>query len=588
MPLRDSNSVSGLGFSSNPLPTPGLDGTQAPSASDHQSAPVSAPASEQVIAPLANDNRTTAVLESQGSVPTLKALQKISSKGHLASNSSTAALGLAPAIDAESVSAVRLGVATLEQRARAGRQRYAALIAASEDQPARDMYSFMMTVDPFGICCDRNGEAMQPSNPVTVRSKRALEALDTLLGDSPDYDTIIREFDMVGGQHPPVDAVSVTYRDKQGNRHSGSSPQLIHSIWLGGPLTDPDRRENIAKLANANENFRTILWTDQRPNLPGFEEMKAWAAGNNIALMPLAEVLSADRDTPLFAIRNLETVLSQWGAVSDIVRMRILDLFGGVYVDADNQVNEDQPEIKTEAMLQGSGFACPLSPTRRASNNDVLVSVRKHPICSKYHDEVVNAYTSPHLDEDEMSVAVPVHKAVRARLFGWGQFYSESEVIDNLPAFAEKARVMRQTGPEVMQTATHGWNCGDSLHREHAFVGRGGMEGAYLKAHRKTPNNTLEEEITALLVYAHDWFVKWGARPHLSPTSDVLAQRVAEIERLGYNASDLRDFIERLAGDYPAEDSPRGARAPARPQPPDNPHTWLSDLVDVLGFMGKK
>lgn len=514
--------------------------------------------------PCVYERSVASAAQSGKAVPTQAVLRQASVPRQVDAADKRAMYVTAP-IDLESASAVNDLGARLDELAETGRKRYSDLLSKISDDVTKKMLSFTMSVDPFGLCCGRYGELIaggSPQNIGGIGGAEGHEALKTLLGPTPDFETILRNFDMAGCTHRPVESIRIAFRDSEGEQAEGVVATLIHNIWLGGPLTDELRRENIAKLARYNPSFQSILWTDQLPDSPGFAEMKAWAQRSGIALLPIAEVLGGERDTPLFAIKNLETLLWQWGAVSDILRVHLMNLFGGVYVDGDNHVidppGDGLPEpgkistIAPERMLQQAGFACPMSSNGRPSNNDVLVSVRNHPICKAYTRKVVDAYSSAHIDEEEVK-ALGASEAMR-RLIRYHERrpITNDEIDRQHRTLSTKVRVVRQTGPVVLQGATWGWACANALglgssHSECAFVEEGGKNGSYLRLPIRTPNGTLEEEITGLFAYAHDCFEKWKNDPPMGEGTEF-QQRLARINDLGCLPRDLANFIERFGG----------------------------------------
>jgi hypothetical protein len=138
-------------------------------------------------------------------------------------------------------------------------------------------------------------------------------------------------------------------------------PHIAHSIWFGGPLYDDggSRKlfmDNLAAAKAAAPDFTFVAWTDvprgeiaaaldgsapagTRASQVG--EMVNWARGNGIRLVNIDEVFSADHPMTLDGPARTERARGNpvgWASASDLARLEILNRFGGVYSDGDNDM----------------------------------------------------------------------------------------------------------------------------------------------------------------------------------------------------------------------------------------------------------
>lgn len=115
-------------------------------------------------------------------------------------------------------------------------------------------------------------------------------------------------------------------------------PNLIHFIWLGS--VNVAGTDNIETWINHNPDKSIILWTDQLSYLDktedysfGQKKLLEWCKEKNIILLSVKDILSGNIDNEIFFMRELSK--PNYGAASDIVRLEILKLYGGIYSDID-------------------------------------------------------------------------------------------------------------------------------------------------------------------------------------------------------------------------------------------------------------
>jgi hypothetical protein len=211
-------------------------------------------------------------------------------------------------------------------------------------------------------------------------------------------------------------------------------PKVVHSIWLGGPVTDGRTvtdavRQNLQKLSThaQRQGMRVVLWTDvSRSDLAragsDAARMLSWARKHDIALLSPDEVFHVDEPMHLAAEYRLETAKATaagYTAASDILRLEILHRFGGVYTDHDNEVRRLH---SMRNLLAEPGFALH-SSGRGLPNNSAILAARRHPFIRRYLEAISDNYRlsqhelQPQAHHVENSMAAQREKYVAQKAF---------------------------------------------------------------------------------------------------------------------------------------------------------------------------
>jgi hypothetical protein len=155
--------------------------------------------------------------------------------------------------------------------------------------------------------------------------------------------------------------------------HVVTSGVRDHGV-LGGPLTDGRGRANLAGAAGAlGDNGQVVLWTDVgrqeveqaelhpgTPRLAAAAEFAGWARDHRVLVVDGFEVFH--RDAPM---NNAEAVLAEaalrrgygYAAASNILRVEIMNRFGGMYFDHDEPSSWDLPQTLTQVLELEQGYA---------------------------------------------------------------------------------------------------------------------------------------------------------------------------------------------------------------------------------------
>jgi hypothetical protein len=206
-------------------------------------------------------------------------------------------------------------------------------------------------------------------------------------------------------------------------------PRMVHSIWLGTPPKhDSDVLDNIrfaARRYAGEVDF--VLWTDVPraafdENAEGFDQVlgrKArglleWARDNGVLLVSIFEVFH--RDAPMacqaqFALETSKLLPRGYAAASDILRIEIVERFGGCYADADlrlreryaqpgqSPASETLPRFMDRIAASRLGFTMdPMAHWRHAVNNDVIVAEAHHPAIRLWLEQTRINYLVPQRD----------------------------------------------------------------------------------------------------------------------------------------------------------------------------------------------
>lgn len=227
-------------------------------------------------------------------------------------------------------------------------------------------------------------------------------------------------------------------------------PLLFHSIWLGSPLTDTQFRDNLKLLADqARPAWRVLVWTDipratfaeaaRSPAdgpLSAVREMRAWARRHGLLLINVDEVFHARAPMPLaefYRMERAKRIGVGFAAASDILRLAILDRFGGLYSDGDNKlVSLDG----LQDVFSQLGFAVHSpAPGADQMNNSVLLAARRHPYPRRALDAIERNYA---LTQADLLGPQVVRRQTRADNVAW---------VTEPAQIIRRNSVLQRTGP---------------------------------------------------------------------------------------------------------------------------------------------
>jgi hypothetical protein len=204
-------------------------------------------------------------------------------------------------------------------------------------------------------------------------------------------------------------------------------PHVVHAIWLGGPLRLDHRfaRNLAAAVRRYGDQADFALWTDvprrcfeaardSTPRPPGQPDplapargMLAWARRLGIHVISVHEVFHAGHPMRLaaeYAAEMARQLPRGYAGASDLLRLEIINRFGGAYVDGDNLLGADADGrplpgtlsgLFTEVATSGLGFTFHILPPGRGLNNDVIIAPARHPAIRLYCEAARVKYRTP-------------------------------------------------------------------------------------------------------------------------------------------------------------------------------------------------
>ncbi|MEO3816512.1 TcdA/TcdB catalytic glycosyltransferase domain-containing protein [Plantactinospora sp. B24E8] len=194
-------------------------------------------------------------------------------------------------------------------------------------------------------------------------------------------------------------------------------PRIVHAIWLGGPLTGEGQhaqsRHNLERVVEASGGYQVVLWTDvpraqierargmHPPPRPGTVEanvldMVNWAREHGIQLVNVDEVFAGPNAMSVEALYRSEMSRrtgAGYGTASDLLRIEILERFGGVYTDVDNQIQGPLDPMLEHVLGTPGGYGFARLITR--VNNAVVVAAANTGLGRAYAASVSDNYTRP-------------------------------------------------------------------------------------------------------------------------------------------------------------------------------------------------
>ncbi|MGW7674682.1 glycosyltransferase, partial [Streptomyces sp. NPDC054775] len=181
----------------------------------------------------------------------------------------------------------------------------------------------------------------------------------------------------------------------------------MHAIWLGGPLRPTDASKTFwryfGKSAASNKSRAGfVLWTDiprsdfitaasENPRATdpiythNIRAMAHWADKNDISIVNVHEVFNAHDPMLLHTEFSTETAKNTgpgWAAASDILRLEILNRFGGLYSDGDNEI-QDLTKAFNSARAGDNGFAANIARSSKEFTNSGLLAPAHHPFTTQ-------------------------------------------------------------------------------------------------------------------------------------------------------------------------------------------------------------
>jgi hypothetical protein len=205
-------------------------------------------------------------------------------------------------------------------------------------------------------------------------------------------------------------------------------PRVLYSIWLGEtPSLDSDFLDNVGYAARRYQGeIDYVLWTDipraafsdqakgaLKARGERARELLEWCEANGVLLVNIYEVFH--RDAPMVCQAEYVVEMSKqrphgFASASDIVRLEVVERFGGFYADGDLRLSEryEQEELpeggRFETLVEmidriaGSDIGFTMDPITKwddAVNNDLIIAPAHHPAVRLWLEDTRANYLVP-------------------------------------------------------------------------------------------------------------------------------------------------------------------------------------------------
>ena len=203
-------------------------------------------------------------------------------------------------------------------------------------------------------------------------------------------------------------------------------PRVLYSIWLGEtPSLDSEFLNNVGYAARRYEGeIDYVLWTDipraafsdraegaLKARGERARELLEWARAKGVLLVNINEVFH--RDAPMVCQAAYVVEMSKqrphgFASASDIVRLEVIERFGGFYADGDLRLSEryeklpegEQYETLVELIdrIAGSEIGFTMDPIAKwddAVNNDLIIAPAHHPAVRLWIEDTRVNYLVP-------------------------------------------------------------------------------------------------------------------------------------------------------------------------------------------------
>lgn len=112
----------------------------------------------------------------------------------------------------------------------------------------------------------------------------------------------------------------------------GFFPKIIHFVWIGDTIPKIFQ-ENVLQWQKINPDYLILFWHENSPLNTESTELVQWCHNNKLNLLSISNTLNGCLINESIYLNSL--VKQNFGACSDILRLNLLYLFGGVYADFD-------------------------------------------------------------------------------------------------------------------------------------------------------------------------------------------------------------------------------------------------------------
>lgn len=168
-------------------------------------------------------------------------------------------------------------------------------------------------------------------------------------------------------------------------------PLITHHIWLTNPDNPKNMEEdyirwmeNSIKHNPIKDGWQHYLWIQDKKLLPDL--VKILAQNNSIIIKELTEDVLSQIDNRI-EFENALYIKRKFGMASDILRIELLNIFGGFYMDTDYEALQS-----FKGLAKMYHFIAAQEPMSHFVNNAFLASVPHHPIIKKMIEFIKRNY----------------------------------------------------------------------------------------------------------------------------------------------------------------------------------------------------
>lgn len=162
--------------------------------------------------------------------------------------------------------------------------------------------------------------------------------------------------------------------------HESVIPQIAHYIWLGGTLPDY-ARSNILSFQAINPQWQVNVWSDNPARLRNnlIDQGLSATALNRITIVSVNDALEQApphlrRDLSGVYAREVAGTYRNYAAASDLLRLTVLYLHGGLYMDTDVYVDPSAPVGAINAVRSPASGVLFSTLTEGGQGNHVIAS----------------------------------------------------------------------------------------------------------------------------------------------------------------------------------------------------------------------
>ncbi len=236
-------------------------------------------------------------------------------------------------------------------------------------------------------------------------------------------------------------------------------PKIIHFIWVGVHRLPKKNMQRILGWQAANPNFAVYLWIDKKGTSEAiwkayesqFQALKVDLNFPQELSIPSIKCIEEEKISEFIIRHEIDQLLPNYGAASDLLRYRLLYRYGGAYFDCDilNGKNSLQESGLFEAEHPSHIIYVDLNSGKNGmgfAGNDALISTKGNPHLKQIYQLACRYYQSPILETTDLSAFTDKNPTAMQLKFGsevcWQMLAYESSTIDKI-----KELTIRRSGP---------------------------------------------------------------------------------------------------------------------------------------------